>query len=62
MQGFSGGCGNVHVGACDGSVRGYFRGSQTENGHGPGIYLPMGAVSGFCGRRNVAVGCSLSSK
>ena len=24
-------------------------------------YLTMGAVSGFCGRRNVAVGCSLSS-
>lgn len=37
--GVSGGCGNVHVGACDGSVRGYLRGSQTENGYGPGMYV-----------------------
>lgn len=35
--GFSCGCGNVHVGACDGPVCGYLRESQTENGHSRGI-------------------------
>lgn len=38
LPGVFGGCGDVHVGACDGSVRGNFRGSQTEDGHGPGMF------------------------